>query len=139
MDITQMAHSPLEGMVSATKSGICFFKKKSSYTQKPYRGHIRESCNAVTLIASQEVLKNTRTVFAFVALPAIDYTTIGKLLEICVPLGSDESEKNMEENVTWEINLTRYLRHTLFANSKDHKWRGNSAVNNLCYLAKSVS
>lgn len=46
------------------------------------------------------MLKNTRTVFAFVALPAIDYTTIGKLLEICVPLGSDESEKNMEENVT---------------------------------------
>lgn len=90
MDITQMARSPLEGIVSATKSGICFFKKKSSYTQKPCRGHIRESCNAVTLNASQEVLENTRTVFAFAALPAIDYTTRGKLLEIRVPLGSEE-------------------------------------------------
>lgn len=38
--------------------------------------------------------KNSRSLFALVALPAESYTTIVKLLEVHVPVGSDEQENN---------------------------------------------
>lgn len=55
-----------------------------------------ESSNAATLGGSSGVPENISSAFAFVALPV----TVAKLVEVHVPVGSDEQENNLFQEYT---------------------------------------
>lgn len=75
--------------------------------------------------------------FAFVVLPAGGNSTVVKLLEVHVPVDSDEQENNKEENLTWEI--SQDIPRVPFTNPKDLLLiKEKFSLEYSAYLAKSI-